>query len=207
MEMLMDDHSGSWDENARKLAGRVVSNAKDMTGLIDSLLSFFKMGKSELVKTEVDLALLLPGICHELTGQEKDREIGIAIGELPVVMADQALLRQVWQNLVSNAVKYTAKKDKALIEIGARLMNGETTYYIKDNGAGFDMGYYGKLFGVFQRLHSASDFQGTGVGLASVRRIVRRHGGDIWAESEVGCGARFYFTLDSSSTASTSRSA
>lgn len=196
MEMLMEDHSGGWNENAIKLADRVVSNAKEMTGLIDSLLAFFKMGKSELTKTGVDLAALLPEICDVLRDQEKDRDIEIVIGSLPAVMADHALLKQVWQNLISNALKYTGKKTKARIEIGVKNIDGQTAYYVKDNGAGFDMAYYNKLFGVFQRLHSQREFEGTGIGLATVEKIVKKHGGSVWAESKIDQGATFYFTLE-----------
>jgi signal transduction histidine kinase len=196
MEMLMEDHSGGWNENAIKLADRVVSNAKEMTGLIDSLLAFFKMGKSELTKTNVDLAALLPEICDGLREQEKDRDIEIVIGSLPAVMADYALLKQVWQNLISNALKYTGKKTKARIEIGVKNINGQNAYYVKDNGSGFDMAYYNKLFGVFQRLHSQREFEGTGIGLATVEKIVKKHGGSVWAESKIDQGATFYFTLE-----------
>ncbi len=124
-----------------------------------------------------------------------DRVILPRMEELPPARGDQALLRQVWVNLLSNAVKYTGQRAEAAIEVGAATANGENTYWVKDNGAGFDMRFADKLFGVFQRLHSDAEFEGTGIGLAIVKRIVTRHGGRVWAESEVGKGTAMYFTL------------
>ncbi len=131
-----------------------------------------------------------------MAAERAGRQIEIALGRLPECHADPALLRQVFANLLSNAVKYTRGREPARIEIGARQEAGQTVYYIKDNGVGFDMKDASQLFGVFQRLHSADDFEGTGIGLANVQRIVQRHGGRVWVEAEADQGATFYFTLE-----------
>ena len=138
---------------------------------------------------------LVNEITHDIKEQETSREIDFVVHELPAAMADETLIKEVWTNLLSNAVKYTTGKQKAVIEIGAHENDDETVYYVKDNGAGFDMEYYDKLFMVFQRLHSSKEFEGTGVGLATVQRIVNRHGGKVWAEGKVNEGATFYFSL------------
>ncbi len=196
MEMLVEDHAVELSDEARRLTSRVLENAQGMSQLINSLLSFFKMGKSELEKTQVSMADLVPEICNDLKEHEKDREIQISIKELPPVSADSALMRQVWQNLISNAVKYTGKKKQAFIEIGSERKDQKISYYVKDNGAGFDMNYYDRLFGVFQRLHSHREFEGSGIGLATVEKIIKKHGGRVWASSKVNEGSTFYFTLD-----------
>jgi light-regulated signal transduction histidine kinase (bacteriophytochrome) len=133
---------------------------------------------------------------EELGAEQVGRQIDIHIGELPECQADPILLKQVYFNLIANALKYTRRRDLALIEINAQSHGPETIYFVKDNGVGFDMRYSDKLFGVFQRLHSAEDYEGTGVGLAIIQRIIHRHGGRIWAESMVDHGATFFFTLN-----------
>jgi light-regulated signal transduction histidine kinase (bacteriophytochrome) len=135
-----------------------------------------------------------------LNGEIVNRQLDLVIGDLPVCEADPALLKVIFGNLLSNALKFTAQCEVAHVEVGSQLVEGQPTYFVKDNGAGFDMRFYDKLFGVFQRLHRAEDFEGTGVGLATVQRIVHRHGGRIWAESEVDKGATFYFTLQGEET-------
>jgi signal transduction histidine kinase len=196
MEMLVEDHTTELSPEAKRLAGRVLENAQGMAGLINSLLTFFKMGKNELEKTVVNMADMVPDICNNLKEHEKGRDIRISIKELPPVSADSALIKQVWQNLISNAVKYTGNRPQALIEIGAETKDEKVNYYIKDNGAGFDMNYYSKLFGVFQRLHSQREFEGSGIGLATVEKIIKKHGGRVWANSKINEGSTFYFTLD-----------
>jgi PAS domain S-box-containing protein len=179
--------------------GKIVENeAQRLSALIDELLAFCRLGRTELRRSEVSLDQLIAEIRSELQTEAKDRKIIWRIDPLPVVQADRTLLRQVLVNLISNAIKYTRKKDEAQIQIGGHttdLESKEWVFYVRDNGAGFDMKYAAKLFGVFQRLHSASEFEGTGVGLANVQRIIERHGGHVWAEAEESKGATFYFTL------------
>ena len=155
--------------------------------------------------TRVDLRNLIDDVVRELQPEMQGRNIEWRIGDLPAVQADPIMLRQVWVNLLNNAIKYTRQRPAALIEIGSQRNGaGETVFSIRDNGAGFDMQYASKLFGVFQRLHSAGEFEGTGIGLANVRRIVQRHGGRTWAEGRVGEGAVFYFSLPATGPASLS---
>lgn len=136
------------------------------------------------------------GVLEELNPQRDGRRIDLRIADLPPCQAEPALLKQVWVNLLSNALKYTGKREAALVEVGCAMEKGRNAYFVRDNGAGFDMKYANKLFGVFQRLHRAEDYEGTGVGLAIVQRIIHRHGGRVWAESAVNSGATFYFTLE-----------
>ena len=134
-------------------------------------------------------------VLHEMKDLDLSEKIRFSLEELPLAWGDYAMIKQIFVNLISNAIKYSDKKDKPLVEINSFVRNNENVYQVKDNGAGFDMRYYSKLFGVFQRLHDASEFEGNGVGLALVKRIVSRHGGEVWAESKPGEGASFYFTL------------
>ena len=134
-------------------------------------------------------------VFDELIKAENRERIDFELGNLPAARGDSSLIRQVWINLLSNAIKFTSKKERAVIEVGSQQSSDENIYYVRDNGAGFDMEYSNKLFGVFQRLHSENEFSGTGVGLANVHRIIRRHGGRVWAEGEVEKGATFYFAL------------
>jgi PAS domain S-box-containing protein len=168
---------------------------KRMGLLIDDLLSFSRVGRTELQKTEVDLDVLVRETLSDFETETKERNIAWEIHPLPVVQADRALLRLVWVNLMANAIKFSGTRAQAKIEIGCQPNDtGETVIFIRDNGAGFDMKYAGKLFGVFQRLHSQSEFEGTGIGLANVQRIIQRHGGRTWAEGVVDGGATFYFS-------------
>jgi PAS domain S-box-containing protein len=169
--------------------------AQKMGRLIDDLLSFSRLSRASLHMQEVDAGVLVRGVLDDLRSQLEGREVELRLAELPRCAGDPALLRQVWFNLVSNAFKYTRKQKGAVVEIGARLTPEGTVYFVRDNGTGFDMRYAGKLFGVFQRLHRAEDYEGTGVGLALVQRIVHRHGGRVWADAAVGRGAIFSFTL------------
>jgi light-regulated signal transduction histidine kinase (bacteriophytochrome) len=159
------------------------------------LLAFSRLSRHPLNKRIVDPNKLVQTTLHELGAPWMDRRVELRIHELPSCTGEAALLKQVWINLLSNALKYSRKRDIAVIEVGCQVQNGTRVYFVKDNGSGFDMRYAGSLFGVFQRLHRAEDFEGTGVGLAIVQRIVQRHGGRIWAEAELDVGAAFYFTL------------
>ena len=174
----------------------IVSNsAKDMGNLIDALLSFSRLNRAEIQKTQINSRSMISQLQEMFSEEFKSREIEIQINELPLIYGDYQLIKQVWMNLFSNAIKYTSKKEVAKIEIGSFEHDSETVFYVKDNGAGFNMKYGDKLFGVFQRLHKPRDFEGIGIGLANVNRIITRHGGHCWAEGELGQGATFYFSL------------
>jgi signal transduction histidine kinase len=195
MNILLEEHGESLSAEAKKMAARVMDNARQMSQLIEGLLEFFKMGTKEVTRTRVPMKEVVSEICYGLNEFEKVRQITFSINDLPDIMADLILVRQVWINLISNAIKYSGKKDNALIEIGSTLKKNETVYFVKDNGEGFDMEYREHLFKVFKRLHSQREFEGTGIGLAIVEKIVTRHGGRVWAEATPGVGATFYFTL------------
>ncbi len=176
----------------------VRDNTQQMGRLIDDLLAFSRLGRQAVKKQRVEPAQIVQECLHELRGEQEGRRIEIDVSELLPCQAEPSLLKQVWINLLSNALKYSRRKDVARIEVGCRRdeRTGVPVYFVKDNGVGFDMRYAGKLFGVFQRLHRAEDYEGTGVGLAIVQRIVRRHDGTVWAESQPEQGAAFYFTLE-----------
>jgi len=190
--MLQEDQAERLDAEGRRLLDVVRANSKQMGQLIDDLLAFSKLSRQEPAKRSVDMAALVNEVIAGLNGTALARIETLGI---PPAEADRALLKQVWLNLLVNALKYSGKRQDARIEIGGRQEAGESLYWVRDNGVGFDMRYAGKLFGVFQRLHGADDFPGTGVGLAIVQRVVSRHGGRVWAEAKPGEGACFYFTL------------
>src|SRR6185295_14299621 len=175
---------------------KVQDAANEMGMLIDHLLAFSRMGRSELRLELVDMNNLIERARNDLEPETQGRSVEWRLGPLPKVEADPALMRQVWTNLLSNAVKYTRPRDPARIEVGCEdSPHGDFVFFVRDNGVGFDMKYADKLFGVFQRLHRANEFEGTGIGLATARRIVQRHGGRTWAEGCPGQGATFYFSL------------
>lgn len=188
--LLEEDHAGSLDEDGRRLTGVVRENARRMGKLIDDLLTFSRAGRHELRKVLVDVGEVVRSVLEEVLPEQERGQSEVLVGELPPVAADPALLRQVFVNLLSNAVKFTSTRPRRRLEIRGRLEAGRVIYEITDNGVGFDMRYAGKLFGVFQRLHGR-EFEGTGVGLALVERIVSRHGGTVSARAEVGVGATF----------------
>lgn len=165
-----------------------------MNQLIDDLLAFSKLGNKELNKSEIDIVSLVQSTISDMS-ESIPHKADIKINHLFPIYGDLMLITQVWINLVSNAIKYSSKKEKPVLEIGSRKTGNEIAYYVKDNGAGFNMDYADKLFGVFQRLHQPHEFEGTGIGLALVKRIIARHGGRVWAEAKVDEGATFYFTL------------
>jgi light-regulated signal transduction histidine kinase (bacteriophytochrome) len=181
--------------NDRSRMNMVKDGARRMAQIIDDLLSFSKIGRAEMRKAPVDLNTLVREALSRIEPELANRRIDWTIRQLPEVRGDYNLLRQVLVNLVSNAVKYTRPRDPAKVEIESVPGNGEMIVAIRDNGVGFDMEYAGKLFGVFHRLHGENEFEGTGIGLANVRRIVQRHGGRVWAEGKVGHGAAFYFSI------------
>ncbi|MBN1204255.1 MAG: response regulator [Myxococcaceae bacterium] len=183
------------DEVSRGYLQTLITAARQGGTLVDDLLSFSRMGRAELHRKQVDLGALVSEIRRELEAEAQGRSVEWRLGALPQVEADPALLRQVVRNLLSNAMKYTRPSPHAVIEVGTRPVGEELEVWVRDNGVGFEMQYVDKLFGVFQRLHTAEQFEGTGIGLANVRRIVSRHGGRTWAEGAVGQGATFHFSL------------
>ena len=195
-DILLEDYAPQLPPEAQGYLDRVRDNAQRMGGLIDSLLTFSRLGRQSLKLEPVDLAELVHQALEDLKDAQQGRQVDILIGNLPPCQGDPTLLKQVLINLLSNALKFTRQREVAHIEIGCQeTSNGEHVYFVKDNGAGFDMQYADKLFGVFQRLHRANEYEGTGVGLAIVQRIIHRHGGRVWAEAEIDRGATFLFTL------------
>ena len=194
-DMLMKHAQGTLDAAATRYVKTISDSAKEMGILIDELLVFSRMGRVEVRSTNVNLEALVRETIKNLNTETVSRTIDWNIESLPEVEADPSMLRLVLQNLIANSIKYTRQRNPAYIHIGSRQGTDETVFYIRDNGVGFDMQYSGKLFGVFQRLHAAAEFEGTGIGLANVRRIIERHGGKTWAEGEIEKGATFYFSL------------
>jgi PAS domain S-box-containing protein len=194
-QAVLEDFGPQLPDEGRRYLQTIRFSAQRMGALIDDLLAFSRLGRKDLAKRAVDTGQLVQEILGELGSPWPDRQITVRTGELPASPGDPALLKQVWTNLLSNALKYSGKRSQAELEIGCTQTNGTTTFFVRDNGTGFDMRYADKLFGVFQRLHRVEDYEGTGVGLAIVQRIVHRHGGRVWAEAAVDRGATFYFTL------------
>lgn len=194
-EILATKYSDQLTGDAKKYLNTITDSAKKMGTLIDDLISFSRTGRSEFKKSVLNMNKVIDDALVTIKANSADRKIDWEISKLPVVQGDHSLMRMVWSNLLDNAVKYTKTKEKAVIQIGFKEEKSETVFFIKDNGAGFDMKYAQKLFGVFQRMHSASEFEGTGIGLANVRRIILRHGGRTWAEAQTDKGATFYFSL------------
>jgi PAS domain S-box-containing protein len=193
--ILVDEYADRLDDEGRRLLGIIRSGTRDMAQLIDDLLEFSRVGLQQMRPIAVDMTLLADGVAAELRDLHPQRNVQITVSPLPRARGDRALIRLVLMNLLSNAVKFTAPREVGVIDVVGREVDGECLFSVRDNGVGFDMQYRDKLFEVFQRLHPAHEFEGTGVGLAIVNRIVRRHGGWIWAEGEVDAGACFRFTL------------
>lgn len=192
---LTQDYGPRLDEEGLRCLGKIASSARQMGRLVDDLLALSQVGRQELAFQKTALGSLVTQVVEELAPESAGRKLEWQIGELFSVQCDPGLMKQVFMNLLSNAVKYTRRQEHAVIQVGQALQNGERVIFIRDNGAGFEMQYADKLFGVFQRLHKTRDFEGTGVGLAIVQRIIRKHGGRIWAEAAVNQGATFFFTL------------
>jgi signal transduction histidine kinase len=189
-KILEEDLSDRLDEQGRRTLNKIIQNTSRMNKLIDDLLEFSKLGRKELEKRNIDTTKLVLSIVEEMKPKAN-----VVVNDLIRAQADHALITQVWINLISNAIKYSEKKANPTVEVGSSLSNREVIYYVRDNGAGFNMEYSDKLFGVFQRLHKENEFQGTGIGLALVKRIVMKHHGRVWAEGKVNEGATFYFSL------------
>jgi light-regulated signal transduction histidine kinase (bacteriophytochrome) len=194
-ELLQKHESSIVDDTGREYMTSILDSAKRMGNLIDDLLAFSRIGRAETQKSPVNLEQLLKEALSELRQETEGRNIVWRIGALPVVHGDRSMLRLALVNLLSNAVKFTRTRAQAEIEIGSTDGNGhEVVVFIRDNGVGFNMKYVHKLFGVFQRLHRQEAFEGTGIGLATVQRIINRHGGKVWAEGQKDQGAVFYFS-------------
>lgn len=199
-QILIEDYAPKLDDEGRRVLNVVVNNARRMAKLIDDLLDFSRVGRKEISKTMINTESLVHAVISEMMAQEPGRIIDVSVGPLHESLGDPNLLRQVWLNFISNAFKYTRRCPQARVKIKSQKDGDEVVFIIEDNGTGFDMQYAGKLFGVFQRLHRQNDFEGTGVGLAIVHRIISRHGGRVWAEAKVGEGASFYFSLPTKDT-------
>jgi len=193
--MILRKEGVRFDEETRRRFQVIRDSAEAMGRLIDDLLDFSRLSRQEMTKANIDMEELIRDSWKELVTINPDRAMTLKMEPMPVALGDQALIRHVYSNLVGNAVKFTRIREAAVIEAGSMIKGNETVYYIRDNGIGFDMKYCDKLFGVFQRLHTQEEYEGSGAGLAIVTRIVHRHGGRLWAEGEVDKGAIFYFTL------------
>ena len=196
-QALLEDCAEALDDAGKQHLRYVREAAQDMAALIDGLLSLSRVARSELQRETVDLSVLVRQALAQLQRAAPDRSVETIVADGLAVDGDPRLLRALLENLLGNAWKFTRDRPIARIEFGASGSGGERAYFVRDNGAGFDMAYAGKLFGPFQRLHSAAEFEGTGIGLATVQRIINRHGGQVWAEAAPGRGAAFYFTLRS----------
>jgi PAS domain S-box-containing protein len=193
--IILEDYINKLDDEGKRYLNVIRNNTQKMGQLIDDLLVFSRLGRQEIRVSDVDMGKMAKSVFREIDLVASGRKIQLDIRELPSAQGDQAMIRQVFANLLSNAIKFTRPKERTVIEVDGRSEGNENVYTVKDNGVGFDMQYANKLFGVFQRLHGSEEFEGTGVGLAIVQRIIHRHGGRIWAEGKVGEGASFYFTL------------
>ncbi len=200
--IIVEDYADKFDIDGAKILQSIINNSKKMGELIDDLLAFSKLGRKQVSLSEINMLDLVNSVQEELLLEERGNMPAFKISKLLPAMGDQSLIKQVWINLISNAIKYSQYKEKTTIEIDAHQAGNFIVYKIKDEGAGFDMEYYDKLFGVFQRLHSQDQFEGTGIGLAIVQKIVNRHHGTVWAKSIVNEGTSFYFSLPSINTKS-----
>jgi signal transduction histidine kinase len=193
--ILLEEQAPHLADEAQEYLQLVRDNAQYMGQLIDGLLTFSRLSRQPLIKQPVAPADLVRQVLSDLRAAQAGRRIDLTVGDLPMCQSDPVLLKQVFANLLANALKFTSQREVAVIAVGCREAQGEQVYFVRDNGVGFNMAYADKLFGVFQRLHRAEDYEGTGVGLAIVQRIIHRHGGRVWAEAAVDQGATFYFTL------------
>ena len=194
-QLLLQQSADRLDEHGKKFVGMIGESAQQMRQLIDDLLSLARVGRTELHRVQVDLSAIVRAIVARLQAAAPARDVRIDIAEHVRARADAGLIAIALENLISNAWKFTAKREHAEIGFGCEQREDEPTYFVRDNGAGFDMAHAAKLFTAFQRLHPATEFAGTGIGLTIVQRVVRRHDGRVWAEGTVGAGAAFYFTL------------
>lgn len=193
--IIVEDYAEKFDEEGTKVLHAIINNSKKMGELIDDLLAFSKLGRKQVNFSEINMQYLVQSVQEELIFDGGENIPNFNIGELFPALGDQSLIKQVWINLLSNAIKYSKYKKNTTISISAQKTAASVIYKISDQGAGFDMEYYDKLFGVFQRLHAQDEFEGTGIGLAIVQKIINRHNGKVWARSKINEGSNFYFTL------------
>jgi light-regulated signal transduction histidine kinase (bacteriophytochrome) len=194
-QSLLEDYGNALDPRAKDYLQRMRLASDRMTSVFDGLQTLFRLTSGEIHREQVDIGAMAAEVVDEMRAANPERRIEVGISEGMTASADPRLARILLTNLISNALKFTAKEPAARIEIGSEMVDGDTRMFVRDNGVGFDMIYAHKLFGAFQRLHSQSEFPGVGIGLATVRRIVNRHGGRAWAEGAVGEGATFYFVF------------
>ncbi len=194
-QALLEDYADVLDSDGKKYLERLRNNSRQMAGLIDDLLALSRLTRAEMKRAPVNLSATAQSVADELRQRDPQREVTVDIADNLKTEGDERLLHIALENLLGNAWKFTSKVSDAHIEVGREMQEGKPVFFVRDNGAGFDMAYSDKLFGAFQRLHGVSEFEGTGIGLATVQRVIRRHGGRIWAEGAVGKGATFYFTL------------
>ncbi len=195
--IIIEDYSEKLDDEGTKVLQAIINNSKKMGELIDDLLAFSKLGRKQVSFSEINMTDLVCSVQEELLFEGMKNTPKFKVSKLSPAMGDQSLIKQVWINLISNAIKYSGHKENTTIEITAHKTAASVIYKITDEGAGFDMAYYDKLFGVFQRLHSQEEFEGTGIGLAIVQKIINRHNGTVWAKSKINEGTSFYFSLPS----------
>lgn len=193
--LLIQKYAAQLDVKGQSFLNAIQKSTRQMDQLINDLLSLSRLKRQDFTVSKIDIESLVKDIFYELKAINKGRKLKLILNNPPKCMGDPSMIRQVFMNLLSNAIKFTRKRASALIEVGGSITENEYIYYVKDNGVGFDMADAEKLFGVFQRLHSADEYEGTGVGLAIVQRIITRHGGRVWAEGKLDTGATFYFTL------------
>jgi PAS domain S-box-containing protein len=196
-QILSEEYAANLEEEAQQYHQRIQTAVGQMDRLIEDILNLSKLGRQDLAKEEFEISLVAQRISHQFEMAEGDRQIDFQISKCPPVVADQALVEVLLHNLVSNAIKFTKDKEKAVIVFGCEIIDGEEVFFVKDNGVGFDMEYSEKIFQPFQRLHNNEQYQGTGIGLALVQQIVQRHGGNVWVEAAIDQGATFFFTLSS----------
>jgi light-regulated signal transduction histidine kinase (bacteriophytochrome) len=200
-KMLAEELGSDAPPAAQEFLTEIIDSTRDMGRMVDDLLSLARLGRKELIIQVTGCMSLVQEVLRDMKHEIGDREIHWHIANLPYIDCDPSLMKQVFLNLLSNAVKYSRPRRPAVIELGHTVLDGEVVIFIRDNGVGFNMKYADKLFGVFQRLHRREDFEGTGVGLATVQRIIQKHGGRIWAEAELDKGAAFFFTVSGPQTA------
>ncbi|MBC5862794.1 GHKL domain-containing protein [Flavobacterium sp. F339] len=194
-QILIEDYSDALNDEGKKVLQAVLNNSKKMGMLIDDLLAFSKLGRKQVTTTQINMNKLVNSVLADVVNENEAKSPIFEINNLTPAIGDQALIKQVWINLISNAIKYSKYKSETKIKISSKEENDSVIFCVQDWGAGFDMEYYDKLFGVFQRLHSQEEFDGTGIGLAIVQKIINRHNGEVWAESKLGIGTSFYFSL------------